>query len=157
MFSDLELMAFELHQSKRKWLFLGIYKPPSQNDIEFLRRTSLILDYYLPMYENFVVIVDFNLPVENSHLEAIIQAYDSSSFIKKPTCYQSHTPRYIDLILTKRKHLFLLSNTFETGLSDHNKLICIILKSAGFKGAPIGKIYRSYRTFDVDQSQEILN
>ena len=76
MFSDLELMAFELHQSKRKWLFLGIYKPPSQNDIEFLRRISLILDYYLPTYENFVVIGDFNLPVENSHLEAIMQAYD---------------------------------------------------------------------------------
>ena len=29
MFSDLELMAFELHQSKQKRLFLGIYKPPS--------------------------------------------------------------------------------------------------------------------------------
>ena len=73
-FSDPELMAFELHQSKRKWLFLGIYKSPSQNDIEFLRIISLILDYYLPTYENFVVIGDFNLPVENSHLEAIIQA-----------------------------------------------------------------------------------
>ena len=70
MFSDLELMAFELHQSKRKWLFLGIYNPPSQNGIEFLRRISLILDfclptyylatydlatYYLATYENFVV------------------------------------------------------------------------------------------------------
>ena len=88
MFSDLELMAFELHQSKRKWLFLGVYMPLSQNDIEFLRRISLILEYfYLPVYENFVVIRDFNLPVENSNLEAIIQAYDSSSFIKKPTCY----------------------------------------------------------------------
>ena len=88
MFSDLELMAFELHQSKRKWLFLGVYMPLSQNDIEFLRRISLILEYfYLPVYENFVVIGDFNLPVENSNLEAIIQAYDSSSFIKKPTCY----------------------------------------------------------------------
>ena len=69
MFSDLELMAFELHQSKRKWLFLVIYKPPSQNDIEFLRRISLILDYYLPRYENLVVISDFNLTIENSHLE----------------------------------------------------------------------------------------
>ena len=26
VFSDLELMVFELHQSKRKWLLLGIYK-----------------------------------------------------------------------------------------------------------------------------------
>ena len=156
MFSDLELMAFELHQSKRKRLFLGIYKPPSQNDIEFLRRISLILYYYLPRYENFVVIGDFNLPVENKHLEAIIQAYDLSSLIKKPTCYQSHTPSCIDLILTNRKHLFQLSNTFETGLSDHHKLICTILKSGGFKGVPIAKIYRCYKTFYVDQFQEIL-
>ena len=83
MFSDIELMAFELHQSKRNWLFLGIYKPPSQKDIEFLRRIPLILDYYLPTYENFVVIGDFNFPVENSHLETITQAYDLSSLIKK--------------------------------------------------------------------------
>ena len=156
MFSDLELMAFELHQSKRKRLFLGIYKPPSQNNIEFLRRISLILYYYLPRYENFVVIGDFNLPVENKHLEAIIQAYNLSSLIKKPTCYQSHTPSCIDLILANRKHLFQLSDTFETSLSDHHKLICTILKSGGFKGVPIAKIYRCYKTFYVDQFQEIL-
>ena len=147
MFSDLELIAFELHQSK----FL-----PSQNDIEFLRRVSLILDYYLPPYENFMVIGDFNLPIENSHIEAIIQAYDMSSLIKKPTCYQFHTPSCTDLTLAKRKHLFQLFNTFETGLSDHHKLICTILRSRGFKGAPIEKIYRSCKTFDVDQFQEIL-
>ena len=70
MFSDIELMAFELHQSKRKWL-LGIYKSPSQSNIKFLRRISLILDYYLPTYENVVVIGHFNSPVENSYLEAI--------------------------------------------------------------------------------------
>ena len=156
MFSDLELMAFELRQSKRKWLFLGIYKPPPQNDIELLRRMSLILNYYLPTYENFKVIGDFHLPVGNSHLEAIIQAYDLSSLIKKPTCHHSHTPSYIDLILTNRKRLFQLCNTFETGLSDHHKLICTVLKSGGFKGAPIKKIYRSCKTFDADQFQEIL-
>ena len=47
VFSDLELMSFELHQSKLKWLLLGIDKSPSQNDIEFLNRMSLIIDYYL--------------------------------------------------------------------------------------------------------------
>ena len=85
MFSDLELMAFELHQSKGKWLFLGIFKQASQNDIEFLRRISLLSDYYIPTYENFLAIGDFLLSVESSHLEAIIQAYDLSSLIKKPT------------------------------------------------------------------------
>ena len=81
---------------------------------------SLILDHYLPTYEHFMAIGDFNLPAENSHLEAIIQAYDLSSLIQETTRYQSHTPSCIDLILTNRKHLFQLSKTFETGLSDHH-------------------------------------
>ena len=61
-------MAFELHQSKRKWLLLGIYKPPSQNDIEFLNRISLIIDYYIRTYENILAIGDFNISVDKSHL-----------------------------------------------------------------------------------------
>ena len=35
-------------------------------------------------------------------------------------------------------------------------VICTNLRSGGFKGAPIEKIYRSYKTFDVHQFQEIL-
>ena len=61
-----------------------------------------------------------------------------------------------DLILTNRKYLFQLANTFETGLSDRHKLICAVVKSGGFKRAPTEKIYRSCKTFDVDQFQEIL-
>ena len=60
------------------------------------------------------------------------------------------------MILTNRKYLFQLSNTFETGLSDRHKVICAVVKSGVFKRAPIEKIYRSYKTFDVDQFQEIL-
>ena len=149
VFSDLELMTFELHQSKRKWLLLGIYKPPSKNIIEFLNRIYLIKDYYLQTYENMLAIGDFNLSVDNSHLEALMQAYDFSSLIKKPACYQSNTPSCIDLLLTNRKSLFKLPFTFVTGLSDHHNVVCTILKSEGFKGAPIEKIYRSYKTYDV--------
>ena len=97
MFSDLELMTFELHQGKRKWLLLGIYKPLSQNDIEFLNRIALIIDYHLRTHENILAIGDFNLSVDNSHLEVFMQAYDFS-FITKPICYQSNTPSCIDLI-----------------------------------------------------------
>ena len=147
-FSDLELMTFELDQSKCKWLLSGIYKPPSQNDTEFLNRISLFIYYYLGTYENILAISDFNLPVDKSHLEAFMQAYDFSSLVKKPTCYQCSTPRCIDLIFTNRKSLFELSDTFVTGLHYH-KLVCTILKSGGFKEAPIEKIYRSYQTFDV--------
>ena len=55
-----------------------------------------------------------------------------------------------NLILTNKKNLFKLSDTFETDLSDHHKLISTILKSGGFKGKPKEKIYRSYRQFNSE-------
>ena len=116
VFSDLALMVFELDQSKGKWQLSGIYKPSSQNDIEFLNRIPSIIYSYLRTHKNLLKIGDFNLSVENSHLEAFMQAFDLSSLIKKPTCYYSNTPSCIDLILSNRKSLFKLFNTFETGL-----------------------------------------
>ena len=142
-FPDLELIVFELHQSKRKWLFLGIYKPPYQNGIEFLNRINY--QSYLTTYENTILVGDFNLCVENTHLEATLEDYDLSNLINKPTYYQSNNPTCIDLILTNKKNLFKLSDTFETGLPDHHKLISTILKSGRFKEKPKDKIYRSYR------------
>ena len=55
-FPDLELIVFDLHQSKCKWLFLGIYKSPCQNDIEFLNGINSILYYHLTTYENIILI-----------------------------------------------------------------------------------------------------
>ena len=85
-----------------------------------------------------------------------MQPYDFSSLFKKPTCYQSNTPSCIDLILANRKKLSKLSKTIETGLSDHYKIVCTILKSRGFKGTPIEKLYRSYKPFDVNNFKNTL-
>ena len=95
-----------------------------------------IMAYYWWTYENILTIGDFNLSVDNSYLEDFTQGYDLGSLIKKPTCYQSSTPSCIDLILSNRESLFKWSNTFETGLSDHHKLVCTVLKSGGFEVAP---------------------
>ena len=82
-----------------------MYKPPSQSDKEFTNRLSSAIDYYSPKYENLILIGDFNLSIENQHLDALIN--------------------------------------FETGISDHHKLVSTILKSGSLKGTPKVKIYRS--------------
>ena len=79
-----------------------------------------------------------------------------NNLINKPTCFQSNTPTCIDLILTNKKDLFKLSNTFETGISDHHKLVSTILKSGSFKGTPKIKIYRSYKNFELENFDRIL-
>ena len=50
-----------------------------------------------------------------------------------------------------------LSNAFETGISDHHKLASAILKSGSFKGTPKIKIYRSYKKFELENFNRILN
>ena len=109
--------------------FYGIYKSPFQNDIEFLKRINSILDHHLTTYENIILIRDFNFCVENTHLEATLENYDLHNRINMLTCYQSNNPTCIDLILINKKNLFKLSDTFETGLSDHHKLFSTSLKS----------------------------
>ena len=155
-FPNLELIATEIHQNKRRWLFIGMYKRPSQGDREFTNRLSSIIDYYSPKYENLILIGDFNLSIENQHFDALIQAYNLNNLISKPTCFQPNTPTSIDLILTNKKDLFKLSNTFETGISDHHKLVSTMLKSGSFKGIPKIKIYRSYKNFELGNFDRIL-
>ena len=128
-------------------------------------RLSLIIDYYSPKYENLILIGDFNRSTEIEHLDALIQAYNLNNLINKPTCFQSITPTCIDLILTNKKNLFKLTNTFETGISDHHKLVSTILKSENFKGRQKKikrkkdkkiKIYRSYKKFELENVNRIL-
>ena len=152
-FPNLELIANEIHQSKCRWLFIGIYKPPSQSDKEFTNITTI--DYYSPKYD-LILIGDFNFSIENQQLDALIQAYNLNKLINKPTCFQSNTPTCIDLILTNNKNLFKLSTTFETGILDHHKLVPTILKSGSFKGTPKIKIYRSYKKFELENFNRIL-
>ena len=53
--------------------------------------------------------------------------------------------------------MYKLSNTFETGLSDHHKLISTVAKSGSFKGRPLGKIDRSYRSFNIESFKNTLS
>ena len=148
--SDVEMMTIEFHQMKRKWLLMGVYKPPNQSDSEFAEEIITTFDHYVPSYENIILLGDLNITTENLHLNNLIQIFNLNALIKAPTCYQSHNPTCIDNILTNQKALFNLFKTSETGLSAHHKLISTIMKSGNFKGCSRKKVYRSYKYFDID-------
>ena len=63
-----EVILIELSSKSRKWLCIGLYKPPSQNEKYFLDNLSLALTKMSSEYENVVLIGDFNLTVENPSL-----------------------------------------------------------------------------------------
>ena len=79
---------------------------------------------------------DFNMSIENVHLNTLLQLFNLNAQINSPTFYQSHIPTSTDHSLTNQKSVFKFFKTFETGLSDHHKLISTTMKFGSFKGPP---------------------
>ena len=53
--------------------------------------------------------------------------------------------------------MYKLPNTFETEISDLHKLISTVAKSGSFKCRPREKIYRSYRSFNIETYKKTLS
>ena len=82
-----------------------VYKPPNQNDIEFLNRVGAITDYYSQKH-NVTIIGDFNITTENTHYQSMMQAYNVNNLIKESTCFQSNNPNQTYLILTNQNNMY---------------------------------------------------
>ena len=129
-------------------LLLGNYRPSSQNDLSFINELNLALKFFSPIYEKFVLLGDFNLSTESPNLKNFMCSFALESLINSPTCYKSINPTCIDLIPTKKKNHFMKSATFESGLSDHHKLMTTMLRKTISKGNSKKLFYRDYKRFD---------
>ena len=76
--------------------------------------------------------------------------------ILKPTCYKGKTPSTIDLIITNHKTNFKKSDTCETGLSDHHKMVHSFLRKTFAKGKPKTIYYRCFKNFEQNKFNEEL-
>ena len=144
-----EIIVFEFSISDKKWLLLGNYKPPSQNELSFINEIKLSLKFFSSSCENFLLLGDFNLSTENPNFKNLHNSFDLESLIKIPTCYKSlSSPTSIDLMLTNKKNFFMKSTTFETGMSDFHKLTTTILRKTISKGNAKKIFCRDYKAFD---------
>ena len=60
---------------KEKWFFLGTYKPPSMNNQYFVDSLSDVIDNYSNVYDNCIVIGDFNLEPSQMHPETFMETH----------------------------------------------------------------------------------
>ena len=81
------------------------------------------------MYENFVLLGDFNRFRANSNLKNFLRSFNLTSLIGSPTCHKSinNNSTYINLILNNKINHFMKSTTFKTGLSAQHKLTITVL------------------------------
>ena len=97
---EYEIISLDFSISNKKWLLLSIYNPRSQNEASFVEQIKLTLNTYSTSYENFLLIVDFNMTTENSKLQDLMDAFCLDNLIKEPTCFKSTVPNTIDLTVT---------------------------------------------------------
>ena len=134
-----ETIFLEVNIQSSKRLFVGCYKPPSQNEEFFISNLSKTVNAFSTKYDNILLMGDFNLSIENKHLEELLNLFNLKSLISSPTC--------IDLLLANQEDLFSNSNTCEVGISDHHYLVSIMLNKKILKGSTKNLFYRDYKKF----------
>ena len=116
-------ILFEVNVQSSKWLLEDFYKPTSQNEEFFISNLSKTINAFSTKCDNILLMADFNLTIENKHLEGLLNLFNLKNLISSRTRFQSINPTCIDLILTNQEDLFSNSNTCEVGLSDHHHLV----------------------------------
>ena len=152
---DNEAIFLEINIRSRKWLIVGSYKPPIQNNSLFLESMSKNISQNLDSYENITLLGDFNMTPEDKNLQNFTDTCSLDNLINEPTCFKGN-PHCIDVILTNRKCYFKNTCVTETGISDFHKLTAVSLKSHILKSPPKVKHFRNYKSFHENAFNEDL-
>ena len=108
---------------------------PIKLSSQFLRALGESLDFYLPHYENTLILGDFNVEEDEGDMSEFCENYNFTNLVKEPTCFKNmNNPSCIDLIITNRKRYFQHTKVIETGISDHHKMTITMFKSKFKKG-----------------------
>ena len=129
--SYVQAIPIEINLCKSMWLILSIYRQPRTEISAFLESISRFIDIY--NYENIFIMGDFNIESNDNKLESLLETYGLYSLNKEPTCFKSIKGTCIDLLLTNKKYSFFNTKTFETGMSDHHKMVYTTFKTKHIK------------------------
>ena len=126
---DFEGIFVELNFFKKKVILCCSYNPHKNLISNHLNILGKILDTQMKIYDNFLIVGDFNSEMTESAMEKFCGTYHLHNLIKDPTCFKNpDKPSCIDLLLTNFPKSFLKSQTLETGLSDFHKLMQTVHK-----------------------------
>ena len=115
------------------------------------------LDSFHAKYENFILLGDFNVEINNQFMQDFCDTYNLKALVKEATCYKNpDKPTCIDHILTNHAKGFCYSKTIEMGLSDFHKLTISVLRSFFKKNEPKIIQYRDYKKFCNEAFRENL-
>ena len=84
---DIQAIPIENNLKQRKLLVVSIYRLPDQNLDYFLSSITSLLDHYLTIYEDFVIMGDFNVNESNPVMETFLNQHNCKNIIKNKTSH----------------------------------------------------------------------
>ena len=146
LFKSIQAVPFKKNLRKEKWLVISIYRPPSQNSEFFLNSLTNIIDHFIKLFDNYIIIGDFNLEPSNTTLKHFLDSNELYNLSKGHTCFKGKGS-LVDLILTNREFSCKNTQSFKTGLSDHHHMAYTMFKISFQKSEPKQLIYRDFKNF----------
>ena len=94
-------------------------------------------------------------------LSDLCDTFSLTNIINGKTCFKAQKGTSVDVLLTNRPRSFHKTVIFETGFSDHHKLILSVFRSYFIRIPPKPIEYRNYKNFNEtaflhDLDQELL-
>ena len=94
----IEAFYVELTLNKKKLLLCCSYNPHYRNIEKHFTALTKSLDLYIPNYDHFLIMGDFNAEVSDKYLKNFCENYNLKSLISTSTCYKNpERPTCIDL------------------------------------------------------------
>ena len=134
---------------KTKWLIVGCYHPPSQNDNYFFHNLSKALDSLNSNYEKFLLVGDFNSEDHETEITNFLNNHEAKNIVKQKACFKNIlNPSCVDLFITNSPKSFQHTHSFSCGLCDHHNFVVTVLKNTFGKQKSNIKYYRDWKKFD---------
>ena len=105
-----------------------------------------IIDHFMKLFDNYIIIGDFNLETSNTNLKHYLDSNVLCNVINGHTCFKGKC-FLIGLILSNRKFSFKNTQSFESSLSDHHHMVYTMLKTTFQKSEPKQFIYKDFKNF----------
>ena len=154
----IEGMFVKLNFGNGKWLLFRGYNPHKELSSQFLRALGESLVFYLPHYENTLILGDFNVEEDEGEMSEFCENYNFTNLVNEPTCFKNmNNPSCNDLIIRNRKRYFQHTKVIETGISYHHKMTITMFKSKFKKSKSNIITYRDYKNFDRDLFRKQLS
>ena len=128
---DTECLFIEINLKKIRWLICYAYNPHKCHSECFFENISKHLEHYENVYENFIILGDFNSEESETSLDNFMINFSLKDLVKIPTCYKNpKKPKYYLSHINQTKELISEHHCLRSGSIRHPYVSCNRAKSA---------------------------